>query len=101
MLGETSGPRTDLQNAMKAIADNGCGVVVILREMATNNLSDMIARRLNPQEQVNDLRDYGIGAQILKDLDVRQMILLSNSQPNIVSLDGHGLEIKGWQALES
>ena len=101
MLGETSGPRTDLQNAMKAIAENGCGVVVILREMATNNLSDMIARRLNPQEQVNDLRDYGIGAQILKDLDVRQMILLSNSQPNIVSLDGHGLEIKGWQALES
>ena len=99
LLGETSGPRTDLQKSMAAIAAKGRGLIVVLREMAGNNLSDMIARSLAPQEQVSDLRDYGVGAQILKDLDVRKMILLSNSQPNIVGLEGHGLEVEGWQTL--
>ena len=99
ILGETSASTTDLQKSMQAIADKGAGLVVILREMAGNNLSDMIARRSHPPTGISDLRDYGVGAQILKDLDVRKMILLSNSQPNIVGLEGHGLEIEGWRTL--
>ena len=84
---------------MSAIAEEGRGLIVILREMAGNSLSDMIARRLHPVEAISDLRDYGVGAQILKDLDVVKMVLLSNSQPNIVGLEGHGLAVEGWRAL--
>ena len=99
LLAESSGAETDLHKSMQVIAAEGRGLIVILREMAGNSLSDMIARRLQPADTGNDLRDYGVGAQILKDLDVRKMILLSNSQPNIVGLDGHGLTVEGWRAL--
>ena len=99
LLGEASGAQNDLHKSMAAIAEEGRGLIVILREMAGNSLSDMIARRLHPSEVGNDLRDYGVGAQILKDLDVVKMILLSNSQPNIVGLEGHGLSVEGWRAL--
>ena len=46
-------------------------------------------------EEVNKqpLRDYGVGAQILADLGVKNMILLSNSDRTIVGLDGHGLSV--------
>ena len=99
LLGEASGDKNDLHKSMAAIAEEGRGLIVVLREMAGNSLSDMIARRLRPSDGPSDLRDYGIGAQILKDLDVMKMILLSNSQPNIVGLEGHGLTVEGWRAL--
>ena len=40
-----------------------------------------------------DLRDYGVGAQILLDLGIKDMILLSNASRNIVGLEGYGLRI--------
>ena len=99
LLGEATGSNNDLQKAMQAISDEGRGMIVILREMISNNISDMITKRLKPAEVVSDLRDYGVGAQILKDLDVVKMVLLSNSQPNIVGLEGHGLHVEGWRSL--
>ena len=47
-----------------------------------------------------ELRDYGVGAQILTDLGVSQMVLLSNTRPNVVSLEGYDLEIIDWQPLQ-
>ena len=47
-----------------------------------------------------ELRDYGVGAQILADLGVSQMVLLSNTRPNVVSLEGYDLEIIDWQPLQ-
>ncbi|MEI8102031.1 MAG: bifunctional 3,4-dihydroxy-2-butanone-4-phosphate synthase/GTP cyclohydrolase II, partial [Chlorobium sp.] len=47
-----------------------------------------------------DLRDYGIGAQILKDLGVRQMRLLTNNPKKVVGLEGYGLEIVERLSLE-
>ena len=44
------------------------------------------------------LRDYGIGAQILVDLGVRDMILLSNTQRTVVGLEGYGLNIVDQRA---
>jgi 3,4-dihydroxy 2-butanone 4-phosphate synthase/GTP cyclohydrolase II len=41
----------------------------------------------------SDLRDYGMGAQILHDLGVRQMRLLTNNPKKVVGLEGYGLEI--------
>ena len=48
-----------------------------------------------PQDSnINTLRYYGIGAQIIKDLNVKNMILLSRSRKKIIGLDGFGLKIK-------
>ena len=45
------------------------------------------------------LRDYGIGAQILVDLGVTDMILLTNQHRNIVGIEGYGLHIVGERAI--
>ncbi|MBD0354625.1 MAG: bifunctional 3,4-dihydroxy-2-butanone-4-phosphate synthase/GTP cyclohydrolase II, partial [Rubrobacteraceae bacterium] len=47
-----------------------------------------------------DLRDYGVGAQILKDLDLRRVRLLTNNLTKVVGLQGFGLEIVERVALE-
>ncbi len=47
-----------------------------------------------------DLRDYGIGAQILRDLGVRKMRLLTNNPKKIVGLEGYGLEVVERVPLE-
>ena len=47
-----------------------------------------------------DQRDYGIGVQILKDLGVRSMRLLSNNPRKLVGLEGYGLSVAEWLPLE-
>ena len=47
--------------------------------------------------EARKLREYGIGAQILHDLGVRRMTLLSNSPQKIIGLEGYGLTVTGWR----
>jgi len=49
---------------------------------------------ISKESNINTLRYYGIGAQIIKDLDVRNMILISRSKKKIIGLEGFGLKIK-------
>ena len=52
-------------------------------------------------EPAHPLREYGVGAQILKDLGVRRMILMSNTRPNVLpGLDGYGLTVEGWRKID-
>lgn len=88
-----SGKGGQLQAAMAQIAEAGRGVVVLIREPSATALSDTVRARLEHESAGGELRDYGVGAQILLDLGIRDMILLSNSQKNIVGLDGYGLSI--------
>ena len=83
----------ELQAAMDLIGREGRGVVVMLREPHATSLSDRVRARQSGQERETGLRDYGVGAQILLDLGVRRMILMSNTRRTIVGLDGYGLEI--------
>ena len=104
LLGEVSDKREgdELTKAMAAIADIGRGVVVVLRESIAASLSSTVSQKLNlaSETTVNrDLRDYGVGAQILTDLGIRKMILLSDTRPNVVSLEGYDLEITDWQRI--
>ena len=68
--------------------------MVLIREHRKTALAERVrpARRRSPRPQ-RELRDYGIGAQILLDLGVKDMILLSNRRRTIVGLDGYGLNI--------
>ena len=81
----------ELHGAMRMIAEEGRGVVVLLRDWRADGLSDQI-RRGRGQTSAPELRDYGIGAQILADLGVTRMIRLSNHPRPIVGLEGHGIE---------
>ena len=105
LLGEVSEKRAgnELAAAMQMIGDAGQGVVVVLREASASSLTAMVSQKI--VEQIDggsnrELRDYGVGAQILTDLGVSQMILLSNTRPNVVSLEGYDLEIIDWQPLQ-
>ncbi|HVJ52384.1 MAG TPA: 3,4-dihydroxy-2-butanone-4-phosphate synthase [Aliidongia sp.] len=95
-----SGRGGELHASMEMIAEAGRGVVVLIREPMPTSLSDRVRRRLGePVERSRSLRDYGIGAQILLDLGVREMILLSNTSRNIVGLEGYGLRVVDQRAI--
>jgi 3,4-dihydroxy 2-butanone 4-phosphate synthase/GTP cyclohydrolase II len=85
---------------MRAIATEGRGVVVLIREPMATSLSDRVRVRQGSGQPANpELRDYGVGAQILLDLGVRQMVLLSNTKRTIVGLEGYGLNVVGQRAI--
>ena len=94
-LGErTSGKAGELERVMRLIDEAGRGVLVVIREPTPTSLSDGIKARLGEQEKTfGELRDYGVGAQILLDLGVTDMIVLSNTKRTIVGLDGYGLKV--------
>lgn len=97
-----SGKALELQHAMRTIAEAGRGVIVLIREPNATSLSDRVRARLaNAEEHAASLRDYGIGAQILVDLGVREMILLSNTPRTIIGLQGYGLSIVGQKPIET
>jgi 3,4-dihydroxy 2-butanone 4-phosphate synthase / GTP cyclohydrolase II len=87
-----------LRAVMSAIHETGRGVLVLIREPSPTSISDRIKAGLGQRSSggppgTMPLRDYGIGAQILKDLGVRDMILLSNTERPIVGLEGYGLRV--------
>ena len=84
---------TVLQGAMRMIAREGRGVVVLLREAHLNALSSRVRALANSPRPQQQLRDYGIGAQILVDLGVKDMVLLTNRHRTIVGLEGYGLNV--------
>ncbi|MCE2474771.1 MAG: 3,4-dihydroxy-2-butanone-4-phosphate synthase [Alphaproteobacteria bacterium] len=79
-----------LRAAMRTVEALGRGVIVLIRESVTSGL----ARRLSVGEgPPGDLREHGVGAQILRDLGVRDMILLTHTQRPIVGLEGFDLRV--------
>jgi 3,4-dihydroxy 2-butanone 4-phosphate synthase / GTP cyclohydrolase II len=101
LLGFDGSRRGDeLQRSMELIAAEGRGAVVILREPQANTLSQRLAKRVEKRATVAELRDYGVGAQILIDLGIRQMILLSNSRRNVIGLEGYDLSIAGYRSID-
>ncbi|HPA39730.1 MAG TPA: 3,4-dihydroxy-2-butanone-4-phosphate synthase, partial [Phenylobacterium sp.] len=86
--------------ALQAIADyDGAGVAVFIRDSNPAWLSERYGAGANVDHGANVLRDYGVGAQILVDLGVRDITLLSNSSTVLPGSAGYGLRILGRQTL--
>jgi 3,4-dihydroxy 2-butanone 4-phosphate synthase/GTP cyclohydrolase II len=90
----------EIEASMRYIAKEGRGVVVLIREAPTIMLSEQRRRageRVKPAG--GELRDYGVGAQILIDLGIKEMVLLTHSQKSVVGLEGFGLKIVGQKPV--
>lgn len=82
----------DLHAAMRVIDAAGRGVVVLLRDPRPDALSIRLKR--GPSHAIApEIRDYGIGAQILDDLGVKRIIRLSNNPRPLIGLEGYGLQV--------
>jgi 3,4-dihydroxy 2-butanone 4-phosphate synthase/GTP cyclohydrolase II len=93
VLGIGSDHAGDLRGAMTVIANEGRGVVVLLRDTAMK-LADSDAA--SPQT----LRQYGLGAQILASLGLHELVLVTNSPtPRVVGLEAYGLSILGTRPI--
>ena len=97
--------RSLLAGAMEAIGKAGAGVVVLInrpmRDYASSAIRSLDGAKSDDSESdiPPEQRDYGVGAQILAELGVRDMILLTNTHHSLVGLDGYDLSIVGEQPI--
>ncbi len=82
-----------VHNAMHEIGKAGRGVMVFVREHHKTALAERVRLLGTTPRPQRALRDYGIGAQILLDLGIKDMILLTNRRRTVVGLEGYGLNI--------
>ena len=101
MLGHVEARRDYVPAALKALAaHDGAGVAVFLRDPNPAWLSERYAEEtITGASREHALRDYGVGAQILLDLGVREMILLTTRPVRPAALDGYSLKIVGWRPV--
>ena len=93
-----------LSRSMEVIGEEGAGVIVVINRRTP----DMVTRFMKLRSQgkvigapeVEELRDYGGGAQILADLGVHDMVLMTNSRQTLVALGGYGLSIVGERLID-
>ena len=94
-----TGKAGELQNAMREIGEVGRGVVVLIRESYPTIISDRVHHANDELSRVvvpnaHELRDYGVGAQILLDLGITDMRLLTNSpKRRVIGIEGYGLKV--------
>ncbi len=103
VFGETNERSGLLSRSMEIIAEEGSGVLVLINKPMTGVVSRFIELRQQGKgagaPEVEQLRDYGVGAQILAELGVHDMVLLTNTHHTLAGLDGYGLSIVGERAI--
>ncbi|MFT3977145.1 MAG: 3,4-dihydroxy-2-butanone-4-phosphate synthase [Sphingomonas bacterium] len=97
MFGEQSPRAGLLSRSMEMIAEEGAGVIVVINRPMQGALTRIMKARAEGKgpgaPEIEELRDYGVGAQILAELGVEEMILLTNTHHALVGLEGYGLSI--------
>ena len=92
-----------LSRSMEMIATEGAGVIVVINRPMKDSVSRFMKLRAEGKgagaPEVEELRDYGVGAQILAELGVQDMVLLTNTHHALVGLEGYGLSIVDERAI--
>ncbi|WP_327752803.1 3,4-dihydroxy-2-butanone-4-phosphate synthase [Sphingobium sp. SJ10-10] len=99
----STGPRNGLlAKSMEIIAEEGAGIIVALTPQSPGDVVTRILRHHagQPGSGMDELRDYGVGAQILAELGVHDMILISNTHHSLIALDGYDLAVVGQRSIE-
>jgi 3,4-dihydroxy 2-butanone 4-phosphate synthase / GTP cyclohydrolase II len=104
-VGRTDGSQGAIEASMRAIAAEGRGVIVVIRDLRPHSISDALAGRQQGHQaktrHERRLVEVGIGSQILRDLGVQDMILLSNSPSQVyVGLESYGLRISEQRRID-
>ncbi len=104
-MGRNGSRRSLVERAMRCIGKEGRGVMVVIRDVREGviqaRLAEATPAAAGGKPAGKRLIDYGIGAQILLDLGIKNMVLLSNSPtPKIVGLEGYGLNLAGRRAID-
>ena len=101
LLGHVEARQSYIPQALRAVSGhNGAGVTVFLRDPDLQGLAERLAGVEKPKAVDRSLKNYGVGAQILLDLGVRDMIVMSSTRPNPTALEGYGLRIVGWRDMD-
>lgn len=94
----------EIEQAMRKIDENEKGVLLVMHHRDKTLDPESLIRKLKMEEpmhkEMNGQRDFGIGAQILRDMNVRKMKLLTSHPRKRVALEGYGLEITEFLPLE-
>ena len=103
-FGEASERSGLLPRSMEAIAAEGTGVIVVINRPMKDSVTRFIKLRAEGKgagaPEIEELRDYGVGAQILAELGVQDMVLLTNTHHTLVALGGYGLSIVGERRID-
>ncbi|WP_313442118.1 3,4-dihydroxy-2-butanone-4-phosphate synthase [Novosphingobium sp.] len=104
VFGEESTERGELlHRSMEMIAEEGAGVIVVINRQINQLMSRVMdikqQIRAGEMPDIEELRDYGVGAQILAELGIHDMILLTNTHHSLVALEGYGLNIAGERPI--
>ncbi len=104
VFGEDNERTGILPRSMEMIAEAGSGVLVLINRPMRGSVSRFMQLRAEGKSagapEVEQLRDYGVGAQILAELNVHDMILLTNTHHSMIGLEGYGLSIVGERPID-
>jgi 3,4-dihydroxy 2-butanone 4-phosphate synthase/GTP cyclohydrolase II len=100
-FGEESERGELLHRSMELIGEEGSGVVVVINRARPDRMTAAVQAKAGtlPAAEMEELRDYGVGAMILTELGVEEMVLLTNTHHTLVGLEGYGLSIVGERAI--
>jgi len=105
-VGGRSESGSTIEQAMRAVEAEGRGVIVLIRDLRAQSVSEWVARQQDPRgdKDVNKERrqvEIGIGSQILSDLGVKDMVLLTTSPQHVyVGLEAFGLRVTDTRKIE-
>ncbi|MBW6531185.1 3,4-dihydroxy-2-butanone-4-phosphate synthase [Sphingomonas sp. RRHST34] len=102
MFGEDSQRSHLLSRSMELIGEAGAGVIVVINRQRADAFTTAVRMKAGEAVTVDmeELRDYGVGAMILAELGVHDMVLLTNTHHTLVGLDGYGLSIVGEREID-
>ena len=102
LFGESGERSALLQRSMEIIAEEGAGIIVVINRPRPDQFTVALQAKAGtlPPKDMDELRDYGVGAMILTELGVEEMVLLTNTHHTLVGLDGYGLSIVGERPID-